>query len=184
MWIEQGWIERADVLRQWTKNEMQPKYSIFVGSCKKPKKKDSQTLFSICLPVATKHRLIWTSWSWMTCDLWGPVLILDTLNVLLVNFISLSVVLTTRHQNHRSLNKPVLFTVSVNFRCWSYLTFTSKADLSYFNGHYDEIWWNYGKNRAGVVGAIGKISVFRPQGPRFDPRLCQDSNICATFFSA
>ena len=25
---------------------------------------------------------------------------------------------------------------------------------------------------------------FRPQTPQFDPRLCRDLNICATFFSA
>ena len=37
---------------------------------------------------------------------------------------------------------------------------------------------------AGMVGAVGKISAFRPQGPLFDSRLCRDSNICATFFSA
>ena len=36
----------------------------------------------------------------------------------------------------------------------------------------------------GMVGTAGKISAFRPQDPQFDPRLCQDSNICATFFSA
>ena len=35
---------------------------------------------------------------------------------------------------------------------------------------------------AGVVGAVGKISNFWPQGSRFVPRLCRDSNICATFF--
>ena len=34
-----------------------------------------------------------------------------------------------------------------------------------------------------MVGAVGKISAFQPQGPQFDPRLCQDLNICQTFFS-
>ena len=34
-----------------------------------------------------------------------------------------------------------------------------------------ELW-----RRAGVIGAVGKISAFRPQGSQFD--------ICATFFSA
>ena len=29
---------------------------------------------------------------------------------------------------------------------------------------------------AGAVGTVGKISAFRPQGPQFDPRLCQDLN--------
>ena len=29
---------------------------------------------------------------------------------------------------------------------------------------------------AGMVGAVGKISAFRPQGPQFDPRLCRDLN--------
>ena len=29
---------------------------------------------------------------------------------------------------------------------------------------------------AGVVGAVGKISALRPQGPQFDPRLCRDLN--------
>ena len=38
--------------------------------------------------------------------------------------------------------------------------------------------------KADVVGAVGKVSAFRPQGPQFDPRLCQDSKICAIFFSA
>ena len=33
-------------------------------------------------------------------------------------------------------------------------------------------------------GAIVKIFAFQPQGPQFDSRLRQDSNICATFFSA
>ena len=35
-----------------------------------------------------------------------------------------------------------------------------------------------------VVGAVGKISAFRPQGPQFETRLCRDLNLCATFFSA
>ena len=35
---------------------------------------------------------------------------------------------------------------------------------------------------AGLVGAVGKISASQPQGPQFDPRLCQDLNICVTFF--
>ena len=35
-----------------------------------------------------------------------------------------------------------------------------------------------------MVGAVGKISALRPQNPQFDPRLCQDLNICETFFSA
>ena len=30
-----------------------------------------------------------------------------------------------------------------------------------------------------VVGAVGKISAFRPQGPQFDSRLCRDLKICA-----
>ena len=30
--------------------------------------------------------------------------------------------------------------------------------------------------KAGMVGAVGKISAFRAQGPRFDPRLCRDLN--------
>ena len=29
---------------------------------------------------------------------------------------------------------------------------------------------------AGAVCAVGKISAFQPQGPQFDPRLCQDLN--------
>ena len=29
---------------------------------------------------------------------------------------------------------------------------------------------------AGMVGAVGKISAFRPQGPQFDSRLCRDLN--------
>ena len=32
------------------------------------------------------------------------------------------------------------------------------------------------KYRAGMVGAVGKISAFRPQGPQLDPRLCRDLN--------
>ena len=35
----------------------------------------------------------------------------------------------------------------------------------------------------GLVGAVGKISAFRPQGPQFDPLLCRNLNICVTFFS-
>ena len=35
---------------------------------------------------------------------------------------------------------------------------------------------------AGVVGAVGKMSAFRPQGSQFD--LCRDSKIIVTFFSA
>ena len=27
-----------------------------------------------------------------------------------------------------------------------------------------------------MVGAVGKISAFRPQGPQFDPQLCCDLN--------
>ena len=33
-------------------------------------------------------------------------------------------------------------------------------------------------------GAVGKISTFQQQGPRFDPRICRDLNICVTFFTA
>ena len=36
--------------------------------------------------------------------------------------------------------------------------------------------------RAGIGGAVGKISAFRPQGPQFDPRLYQDLNIFVTSF--
>ena len=32
------------------------------------------------------------------------------------------------------------------------------------------------QTRVGVVGAVGKIPVFRPQGPQFDLRLCRDLN--------
>ena len=35
---------------------------------------------------------------------------------------------------------------------------------------------------AGVVGAVRRIFAVRPQSPQFDPRLCRDFNICATFF--
>ena len=35
-----------------------------------------------------------------------------------------------------------------------------------------------------MVGAIGKLSATQPQGPQFDPQLCRDFNICATFFPA
>ena len=42
----------------------------------------------------------------------------------------------------------------------------------------------YETYRAGVVGAVGKISAFQLQGSRIDPRLSRDLNICASFFSA
>ena len=42
----------------------------------------------------------------------------------------------------------------------------------------------FGLVRAGIVGAVGKTSAFRPQGAQFDSRLCRDLNICATFFPA
>ena len=29
---------------------------------------------------------------------------------------------------------------------------------------------------AGMVGAVGKITAFRPHGPQFDSRLCRDLN--------
>ena len=35
--------------------------------------------------------------------------------------------------------------------------------------------------RAWLVQIV-KISAFQPQGPQFDPRLCQDLDICATSF--
>mgnify|MGYP001793706266 CR=1 FL=1 len=35
-----------------------------------------------------------------------------------------------------------------------------------------------------MVGAVGKVSAFQPQGPQFDPPLCQDLSICRIFFSA
>ena len=34
---------------------------------------------------------------------------------------------------------------------------------------FDPFGANYLKIRAGMVGAVGKISAFRPQGPQFDP---------------
>ena len=34
---------------------------------------------------------------------------------------------------------------------------------------------------AGMVGAVGKISAFRPQDPQFDPRLCRDLNWLVRF---
>ena len=34
-----------------------------------------------------------------------------------------------------------------------------------------------------IDGAFSKISAFRPQGPQFDPRLCQNLNIGAAFIS-
>ena len=36
--------------------------------------------------------------------------------------------------------------------------------------------WSLYRAWAGVVGAVGKIPAFQPQGPRFDPRLCQELN--------
>ena len=36
--------------------------------------------------------------------------------------------------------------------------------------------WPY-NNRGGVVGTVGKISAFRPQFYKFEPRLCRDLNI-------
>ena len=38
--------------------------------------------------------------------------------------------------------------------------------------------------RAGMVGAVFKISAFWPEGPQFDPSPIRDLNICATFFPA
>ena len=35
---------------------------------------------------------------------------------------------------------------------------------------------DYFGSKAGMVGAVGKISAFQPQGPQFDPLLCQDLN--------
>ena len=37
---------------------------------------------------------------------------------------------------------------------------------------------------AGMAGAVSKIFAFQPQGPQFNPWLCQDLNICVTLFSA
>ena len=36
--------------------------------------------------------------------------------------------------------------------------------------------WFMHEKRAGVVGAVDKISAFRPQGSQFDPWFCQDLN--------
>ena len=38
-------------------------------------------------------------------------------------------------------------------------------------------------NWAGLVSAVGKISTFQLQGPRFEPSLCRDLNICVTIFT-
>ena len=45
----------------------------------------------------------------------------------------------------------------------------------FFNSPYE---W------ASIIGAVGKISAFRLQGPQFDSWFFPDLNICATFFSA
>ena len=60
-----------------------------------------------------------------------------------------------------------------------------KDSFSYHSSYLHPIFSTiYFEKGAGVVGAVGKISTFRPQGPRFDPNLFRDLNICATFFSA
>ena len=80
----------------------------------------------------------------------------------------------------RSLDKPTLNGEKMPLFCFSrsllshefsntalqFSKFTSKASQS----------------GVGTVGAVGKISAFRPQNPQFDSRFSPDLNICVTFF--
>ena len=34
-----------------------------------------------------------------------------------------------------------------------------------------------------MIDAAGKVSAFQLQGPQFNPQLCWDSDICATFYA-
>ena len=81
-----------------------------------------------------------------------------------------------RHFNSEEENK------RINLSRKSYWSFILRMEISSFSNEEKITRCDYTRLLyVCVVGAIGKISAFRPQGPRYDSRLCRDSNICVTF---
>ena len=57
-----------------------------------------------------------------------------------------------------------------------------KQNMETWLGKWNIVHYKYTIHLCCMVGAVGKISAFRTQGPQFDPRLFLDINICATSF--
>ena len=53
-------------------------------------------------------------------------------------------------------------------------------DLGYFVCFIIKIL--HGEKRAGIVGAVGKIFTFQPQGPQFDPGSAEIESLCDLVF--